>query len=484
MRKKTVKLMTALLLCFNASATCYAAKWVKLAENSRFKLQLDKQSVSQQDSLKKAWVKLDYTHPKNNPETLDTSYNNAKSLWYFDCTAQKSATTQVFQYANTELIYSARVDVKDAEFIEPEPESEVDIAMRHVCQISKAPVPQNKPAATSRNIKPNTKAAGAADKVSATKAEAAPAEAAAISEAEAELVSKSMASQKNAANKAKDKVPDKSNIKDKSSAKDSKNDKAKNATVVEWTYDNEEKSASNKNDKPSKKIIGKLAEKTSNKTDSNPLGPANWGKLSPDFATCDTGKNQSPINIEDSIMAQLKPIRSLQRFAAKEILHNGHTIQVNFKQGNMMVLDSMPFQLKHVQFHAPSEHHIKGKSFPLEAQFVHVDSKGNIVYVALLFEDGKENVPLGKLLAEMPTEQSDAKPLKARVLPSEFMPVNKIYYRYSGSLTTPPCTEGVRWVVMKTPTHASTVQIEALSEAIKHTNNRPIQPLNGRMLIE
>ena len=149
-----------------------------------------------------------------------------------------------------------------------------------------------------------------------------------------------------------------------------------------------------------------------------------------------------------------------------------------------MVLDSLPYQMKYVQFHAPSEHHIKGKSFPLEAQFVHADSKGNLAYVALLFEDGKENVALSKLLEEMPTEQSDAKPMKARVLPSDFMPVNKTYYRYSGSITTPPCTEGVRWVVMKTPAHASKAQIEALNEAIKQPNNRPIQPLNGRMLIE
>ena len=317
MRITTVKLMTTLLLCFTASGTCYAAKWVKLAENSRFKLQLDKQSVSQQDTLKKAWVKLDYTRAQNNPETLDTTYNNAKSLWYFDCAAQKSATTQVFQYANTELIYSARVDVKDAEFVEPEPESEVDIAMRHVCQTSKAPVAQSKPVTPSG--KPETKAVGAADKATAPKAEVAPVETAANPEAEAELAAKTAASQKEAASKAKDKSLDKSN------AKDIKKDKAKNASDVEWAYDTAEKSASKKGEKPAKKIIGKLAEKASNKTTSNPLGPANWGKLSHDFATCDTGKNQSPINIEDSIVAHLKPIRSLATVCRKrDLAHGSH----------------------------------------------------------------------------------------------------------------------------------------------------------------
>jgi carbonic anhydrase len=470
MRQTTVQLVTTLLLCVSASGTCYAAKWVKLAENDRFKLMLDKQSITEEDTLKKAWVKLDYAHPQPNPETLDTQFNHAKSLWYFDCKAQKSTTTQVFQYRNSELIYSARVAVKDAEFIEPEPDSEVDIAMRHICQHSKAPqVAQAKPNTTNSTAKTDGEKVTTAPEALTEKATAPKPDAV---EANKTTENATAGTTENA-----DK-PLQNLAKNPATPNTKKVGKDKETAAVDWSYALETPSpAGKKGSQSSKKIAAQQATGSAN-------GPDNWGKLSPEYATCDSGKNQSPVNIEDSLPARLKPIRSLQRFAAKEIWHNGHTVQVNFKQGNMMVLDSVPYQMKYVQFHAPSEHHIKGKSFPLEAHFVHADNKGNLAYVAVLFEEGEPNAALAKLWSQIPAANSAPVAVKGRVIASELIPQSKSYYRVSGSITTPPCTEGVRWVIMKSPMTASKAQIDTFAQAIKQANNRPIQALNGRMIIE
>ena len=135
MTKHILLSVLVLLACGNSQA----ANWVRLGDTGSSKLMLDKQSVLQQDIYKKAWVKVEYKKPQTNPDTLDTQYNSSKLLWLFDCTAQKSATSQVFQYLNNTLVYSAGVDVKNAEFIEPVPESDVDIAMRYVC-LEKKPI--------------------------------------------------------------------------------------------------------------------------------------------------------------------------------------------------------------------------------------------------------------------------------------------------------------------------------------------------------
>ncbi len=414
------KSLVFLLLCFSISVNSHAASWVRLSENSTSKLMLDKQSILQQDLLKKAWVKVEYKKPQQNPETLGVEYNHSKLLWFFDCTAQKSATSQVFQYLNNELVYSAGVDAKNAEFIEPVPESDVDIAMRHVCRA-------DKPVVAALPSRSETKQPAEKQNTTSAKPED-------VEKAPEEAIAK----------------PEPAPAKDTAAkAKHAKSDTHK----PHWTYE------------------GKA-------------GPENWGKLSPEFATCEIGRNQSPINIENAAAASLKPIRGIQKFPAKDIFNNGHTVQVNFKTGNMLVLDSAPYQMKQVHFHAPSENKINGKSFPLEAHFVHADSKGNLTVIGVMFKEGKANLGLTKLWAQLPDKEGEPVPVKNRVIPSELIPENRGYYRFSGSLTTPPCSEGVRWIMMKTPMTASKEQIEAFEQAVHHSNNRPVQALNGRVVVE
>ena len=209
-----------------------------------------------------------------------------------------------------------------------------------------------------------------------------------------------------------------------------------------------------------------------------------WGKLSADYASCDLGRNQSPINIDKTVQAVLRPLKTFQRFPAYDVVNNGHTIQVNYKPGNMVVLDTVLYHLRQMHFHSPSENTIRGKSYPLEAHFVHEDAKGNLTVVAVMFEEGKANDALTRIWQQMSVDIKVPSLLKSRVLPSELIPQSSGYYRYSGSLTTPPCSEGVSWVVMKMPMSASKAQIEAFKNVVRHDNNRPVQALNGRMIVE
>jgi carbonic anhydrase len=417
------RLIALFIFCFAISNNSQAAQWVNLSDNNIEKIMLDKQSILQQDKYKRAWVKVEYKTPQKNPETIDKQYNLSKLLWFFDCSAQKSATSQVFQYLNNELVYSAGIDSKSAEFIEPVPETDMDIAMRYVCQAEKPKVPptEKKPTATKTKIE--------TQKTTTTKPEAA-----------AKPIVEKLADTKAVVVAAKSTTIKSAVIK-------------KGDHKPYWAYEGKE-------------------------------GPGNWAKLSPEFTTCDIGRNQSPINIEGSIHAVIKPLKAIQKFPAKDIFNNGHTVQINFKGGNMLALDNGAFQMKQVNFHAPSENTIHDKSFPLEAHFVHADSKGNLAVIGVMFTEGKSNPALAKLWEQLPEEEGEPIALKNRVTPSELMPDNKGYYRFSGSLTAPPCSEGVRWLLMKNPITASKEQIDAFKKAVHHSNNRPVQALNGRVIID
>lgn len=426
------KLICMLLLFLAMTSYSHAAEWVKLQDNKSAKLMLDKQSVLQQGLLKRAWIKIEFKTLRKSAQMPEKDYNSAKLLWFFDCTAQKSATTQVLQYLNGELIYSAGIEAKSVTFTEPVPETDVDIAMHYVCAPPTA----------------ETKAAPAVKKPA--KAEAKP----------------DVATDKAATEKVPAKTPDKTT--GKAAAKPALKSAA-NAIKTSAVKEADAKNAKAK------------------KTDwsySGAEGPDHWGKLNPAFSACDSGHNQSPVNIEQALVASLKPLKTVQKFAAKDIVNNGNTIAVSFKPGNTLQLDNTPFQLQKLSFHAPSEHKIQNKAYPLEAQFLYADAKGNQSIIAVMFTNGKASAALANLWAKMPNEVGAAVALITPVLPSELMPKNPSYFRFSGSLTSPPCSEGVRWIMMKTPMTVATPQVLKLERALRYPNNRPLQALNGRLIVE
>lgn len=212
--------------------------------------------------------------------------------------------------------------------------------------------------------------------------------------------------------------------------------------------------------------------------------PEHWGELGDEFKTCNNGKFQSPIDIHDVIDGKLPPLDMIFHTETESIVNNGHTIQVTVKDGDDFKLDNEKFTLMQFHFHAPSENRIAGKSYPLEAHFVHANDNGELAVIAVMLEVGAENPALNALLAAVPEEQDKVASLATTVDLSPLYPAQKQYYRFSGSLTTPPCTEGLRWLVMKHPVTLSEAQLKQFQHRLKHANNRPLQPLHGRVIVE
>lgn len=212
--------------------------------------------------------------------------------------------------------------------------------------------------------------------------------------------------------------------------------------------------------------------------------PDKWGSLSEKYRECGAGLNQSPINITHSLHANLPPLFPSYKSGSIDIFDNGHTVQVNMATGSNLVIDDITFELKQFHFHAPSENRIDGKAYPLEGHFVNVDKDGNIAVIGIMFEEGEENKALAKFWDKLPAKEGEVHKLELSNIANELLPKDKHYYRFNGSLTTPPCTEGVRWFVFKEPLSISKEQVAAFHEIMHGDNNRPIQPIDARIIIE
>ncbi|HBH62523.1 MAG TPA: carbonic anhydrase [Nitrospiraceae bacterium] len=214
-------------------------------------------------------------------------------------------------------------------------------------------------------------------------------------------------------------------------------------------------------------------------------GPEHWGGLSPEYAMCGTGKNQSPINITGMIEAELEPVQIDYKDVPLDVMNNGHTIKVGYAEGSTMKIEGQTFKLLQFHFHTPSENQIEGKSFPMEAHLVHADNEGNLAVIGVMFDEGKANSSIEEIWKLMPAEAGKTNTASdVRVNVMNMLPANKDYYRFNGSLTTPPCTEGVRWFVMKNPVSASKEQIEKYSHTMHHDTNRPVQPIHARPVLK
>ena len=217
---------------------------------------------------------------------------------------------------------------------------------------------------------------------------------------------------------------------------------------------------------------------------AGPEGPEYWGSLAGEFATCSLGKNQSPINLTGMVEGELPDPRVDYRAGGSEIVNNGHTIQVNYVPGNSATVAGRRYELAQFHFHAPSENLIESRSFPLEGHFVHKDRDGNLMVIAVMYAEGTASSELAKAWRQMPSKAGERLSLSAAVDARGLMPASLDYYRFSGSLTTPPCSEGVTWVVLKQPHAVSKEQVAAFSQTLGRPNNRPVQPANARIVVQ
>jgi len=212
--------------------------------------------------------------------------------------------------------------------------------------------------------------------------------------------------------------------------------------------------------------------------------PESWGELSEEFRLCSTGKNQSPVNITETVSGRLPAIKVNYKPSVVNVENNGHTIQVNYPEGgNTVSVNGRTHTLKQFHFHVPSENQIKGRTFPMEAHFVHLDENKQPLVLAVLYEAGKTNDRLAPIWNVMPMKEGKVNLDKAFDA-GTLLPKRLNYYRFAGSLTTPPCSEGVSWLVLKTYDHIDQAQAEKFTRAIGSHNSRPVQPLNARVVIE
>lgn len=210
--------------------------------------------------------------------------------------------------------------------------------------------------------------------------------------------------------------------------------------------------------------------------------PENWGNLSSDFRVCNLGLQQSPIDLASSTRAEMTPIPVFWSNGQYSILNNGHTIQVNCKQSGSIAIEGHDFELLQFHIHHPSEHKLGGRSFDLEVHFVHKSEQHGLAVLGVFLKPGMTNAALQPVFAAMPSEAGQEAPLGGLDL-NAMLPATRGYFRYKGSLTTPPCGEVVTWTVFKDPVEASSDQIAKFA-AMFPMNARPVQPLNRRFLLE
>jgi carbonic anhydrase len=221
-------------------------------------------------------------------------------------------------------------------------------------------------------------------------------------------------------------------------------------------------------------------------------GPAEWGSLCPEFSSCGSGRSQSPIDLSGAAREELAALKTAYRPAALRIVHhmhvadvvnNGHTVQVNCPSGSSLDVDGGAYELLQFHFHSPSEHTLEGKHFPMEMHLVHKAADGKLAVVGVFIAEGATNAAFEPVWSNLPEEKGLELHLEdVEVDVEALLPKNRTTYRYDGSLTTPPCTEGVEWFVLAEPIALGPEQIGAF-RAVLQGNNRPTQPLNGRKVV-
>lgn len=212
-------------------------------------------------------------------------------------------------------------------------------------------------------------------------------------------------------------------------------------------------------------------------------GPTRWGALAAEYATCGSGRAQSPIDLGAADRPGPQPKVAVDyRPLPLTVLNNGHTVQVEVGNGSRITVDGKAFELLQFHFHTPSEHVVDGKPFPAEVHFVHRAADGELAVIGVFVADMPGNPALAQVVAHAPAGRSPAMTYSWVTLdPAAVMPAPTSFWSYVGSLTTPACGEGVRWMVQRRPLALSKEHLAALRAAMGE-NARPVQPVNGRMV--
>jgi carbonic anhydrase len=219
-----------------------------------------------------------------------------------------------------------------------------------------------------------------------------------------------------------------------------------------------------------------------------PKGAEHWSALDPAYALCNSGKEQSPIDIGDTEKSKLPALRfEYVSEPVRYVINNGHTIRVNYHDrpgsGGFLLVGEKRYQLTQFHFHRPSEESVHGKRYDMVLHLMHTASDGEVAGVAVLLKVGRANSAIQQLWQHMPPAEGQVAVPALELNPAEMLPHDTSYYIYRGSQTAPPCSEGVAWFVLKTPVEISAGQVKAFARLYPR-DVRPLQPLNGRIVKE
>jgi carbonic anhydrase len=211
-------------------------------------------------------------------------------------------------------------------------------------------------------------------------------------------------------------------------------------------------------------------------------GPDKWSSLDAVNAVCSTGSQESPVDIVSPIGARLPPLNILWRTRPDTIVNNGHTIQLDFAKGDTLNVGDRSYALTQFHFHHPSEHLVRGKAFAMEAHFVHAAEGGGLAVIGVLIAPGNPNAVFNKIVSTMPTEEGPPVKTDHAIDPNRLLPAGRAYYRYEGSLTTPPCSETVDWFILAETVDVAEADIARFAK-LYPMNARPVQKRDRRFIL-
>ena len=212
-------------------------------------------------------------------------------------------------------------------------------------------------------------------------------------------------------------------------------------------------------------------------------GPQTWAALKPEFSLCSSGQRQSPIDIRGGLAVDLDPVRFEYQASRFTVFDNGHTVQVNLASSNAIEIGGKRFELQQFHFHRPAEERIDGRQFEMSVHLVHKDEQGRLAVVTVLLEKGPAQPVVQKIWNNLPLERHTESAARGPLELAELLPADRRYYTYMGSMTTPPCAEGVQWIVMRQPVTLTAEQIEIFAR-IYPMNARPLQAAAGRRIMQ
>lgn len=523
-----------LVLCL-LPAVGVPSEWTLMSSQAGVRLEFDHTTISRRGDTGTAWDRTVSDVPRATPASGDVAFHSVKTLVRYDC-VRRTAEPIVRSFAFADGGEVLRQNVEGSELPQPVvPDTPRDRMLALVCAVK--PKAEPKPPQIQTAILPGASEAPQAAKPTAKASTAKPAPKAEAPKAEASAAAKTEAGASKEATKASEgatpavakaapsaeKAPAPAKAAAVPAPAPAANDKAKApapqpgkdaaAKTVEAPAGGKPSADAGHGtagkDKAAKDAHGGDKHAAADKAghdgkaagkdkaeasaavhaEAKPVhwtydGVQQWHKLSKEYAACAEGKRQSPIDIREGVRVQLEPIKFNYLPSPLRIVNTGHTVEVAYQPGSSIILGETTYELVNFHFHHPAEERINGRVYEMAAHLLHKSKDGRIVMVAVLVIPGDENEFVRTLWNYLPLDVGLEENLASvQIDARQLLPRMRGYYTYMGSLTTPPCTEGVQWIVMRTPVQLSRTQIATFSRLYK-MNARPVQAANGRLIKE